>query len=165
MKNRVPVDFLLIIIVYIACAGLIYGAVTMRWPTEDLGVTPGVDAHTHQTYQAESFYDDYANWSAVVGGISLFCAYFWYVLGEWGPRANTLSSGAWILVWLTLLVVTIATAMVAVFMGPAVADNGWVVTVSYMIWGPAFFYLATVLFSPVTTKYVVIGSSVIRRAW
>jgi len=167
MKNRAPIDFLLILIVYLACAGLIYGAVTMDWPTDDLGVKLGTDPHTHQQYQIKDFEGDYGTWCAVTGGVSLLCAFAWYILGEWGPRANKLSSGTWTFIWLALLMVTIAVGIVAVISDPEAEaiDNSWILTLSYMLWGPGFFFIATVLFSPVNTKFIVPGSSVVRRGW
>ncbi|HTS31697.1 MAG TPA: hypothetical protein VMH81_37760 [Bryobacteraceae bacterium] len=155
MKSRVPIDFLLMVFVYLICAGLIYGAVTMNWPSQ-LGVQVG---------NVEDFLDRFLMWSEVAGGISIFCAFAWYVLGEWGPRANQLSSGAWLAIWFALFLAVILGAVAAVFLGPEATENAWVVAVCYVIWGPAFYYLATVLFSPVNTKYIVPGSGLIRRGW
>jgi hypothetical protein len=155
MKNRVLIDFLLIVFVYLVCAGLIYGAVTLNWPGQ-LGVQVG---------NAQDFSDRFLTWSEVAGAISLFCAFAWYILGEWGPRANKLSAGTWLAIWFALFLVVIATGMAAIFLGPEATENGWILAVCYMLWGPAFYYLGTVLFSPANTKYIVPGSGVIRRGW
>ena len=65
------------------------------------------------------------------------------------------------------MVLTIAVGIVAVISDPEAEaiDNSWILTLSYMLWGPGFFFIATVLFSPVNTKFIVPGSSVVRRGW
>jgi len=164
MKNRIPIDFLLILIMYLICAGLIYGAVAGDWLGQ-LGVQTGLDPETQKPMTAERFGELYEFWGGVIAGVSLLCAFVWYVLGEWGPRANKLSSMAWLFIWLALLVVAIAMGVLAVFIGPAATDNSWILIFSYLLWGAGFFYVATLLFSPVNTKYVVPGSSSVRRGW
>ena len=169
MKNRAPIDFLLILIVYLACAGLIYGAVTMDWPTDDLGVKLGTDPHTHQQYRvAEDFEGDYGTWCAVTGGVSLLCAFAWYISGRMGSASQQ------------ALFRDLDLHLAGLADGddrgrdcrghPAdpeaeAIDNSWILTLSYMLWGPGFFFIATVLFSPVNTKFIVPGSSVVRRGW
>jgi hypothetical protein len=155
MKSRVLIDFLLIVFLYLICAGLVYGAVTLDWPGA-LGVQVG---------NAQEFSDRFLTWSEVAGGISVFCAFAWYILGEWGPRANKLSAGTWLAIWFAIFLAVILGSMAAIFLGPDATENGWILAVFYIIWGPAFYYLTTVLFSPVNTKYIVPGSDVIRRGW
>lgn len=164
MKNRVAIDFLLIVVVYAACALLIYGAATMNWPGE-LGVQAGTDPETHKPMSAARFQDLYETWSAEVAGFSLFCALAWYALGEWGPRANKLSSGGWFFVWLAGLIGVIVVGLIAVLSGPEASDNGWILAASYMLWGVGSYYVATVFFSPVNTKFIPPGASLVRRGW
>jgi hypothetical protein len=155
MKSRVLIDFLLIVFVYLICAGLIYFAWDSNWPGQ-LGVQVG---------DVKDFSDRFLTWAEVAGGISLFCAFAWYILGEWGPRANRLSTGTWLAIWFALFLVVIVGSMAAIFLGPQATDNGWILAIFYLIWGPAFYYVGTVLFSPVNTKYIVPGSGLIRRGW
>src|SRR5579871_679656 len=156
MKSRVLLDFLLIIFIYLVCGGLVYGSYALNWPGE-LGVQVGAQQNV------QDFLDKFLLWSEVAGGISIFCAFAWYVLGEWGPRANQLSAGTWLAIWFALFLAVILGSMAAIFLGPEVTENGWVLALFYVVWGPAFYYLATVLFSPVNTKYIVPGSGIMRR--
>ena len=163
MKSRVPIDFLLIVVVYLICAGLIYGAVTMNWPAE-LGVQPGY-GDNKKVLTAEEFGDRFQTWSAVAGGVSVLCVFAWYILGEWGPKANRIPAGSWLAIWFALLVAAVLAGVAGVFLGPEATENGWVLAVFYMLWGAGFYYLATVFFSPTNTKYIVPGSKLIRRGW
>jgi hypothetical protein len=164
MNTRVFVDFVWILVVYLICAGLIYGAVALDWPA-DLGVQLTTDPDTHQPMRPEKFADLYETSLAEVAVVSLLCAFGWYVLGEWGPRANRISSGTWLAIWFVLLVVAAVAGTAAAIWGPQVSENSWVLTVSYMLVGPVFYYLATLLFSPANTKYISPGSGLIRRGW
>jgi hypothetical protein len=164
MNSRAFVDFILIMVVYLVCAGLIYAAVAFEWPAA-MGVQLGNDTETNQPMRPERFGELYQTWLAVVGGVSLLCAFAWYTLGEWGPKANRISSGTWLAIWFALFVAVALGGVAAILLGPQVSENSWVLTVSYMLAGPVFYFLATMLFSPANTKYIVPASGFIRRAW
>jgi hypothetical protein len=160
MKSRAPIDILLILLLYVACAGLIYGMVESTWWDDPFLV---------QVKNKGLFHNDLWPWLAAIGGLSLLCTLIWYVLGEWGPAANRLSGGSWIAIWFALLLVLIITGTIPAFWGPAddvIEDgNGWVLVICYMFFGAGFYYLATVLFSPINTKYIVPPSRLIRKGW
>jgi hypothetical protein len=164
MRNRAPIDFLLIIIVFLICGGLIFSMIQFRWYL-DLGVQMTTDPETRKVMTPDKFDDVYGFWCYVVAGVSLLCAFAWYVLGEWGPRANQLGSSTWMFIWLALLVVAIGIGVTAVFLGPEVGENAWILTLSYFLFGVGPFLVATVLFSPLNTKYIPPGSSLVRRGW
>ena len=156
MKNRFAVDLLLIFAVYAIYWSLIYMATEYNLP-DAIGVTP-VSGTTGEQFRA-----DFNYWAQIIMGVSLFAVLAWYVLGEWGLRAHSTSSGTWTLIWLCLLAMVLIAAFAAVWMGPQASENGYALDLFYFGGGVIFFWLATMCFSPLGIKYVVVGSRIIRR--
>jgi hypothetical protein len=160
--NQVVKDLALIVMVFVFCALLIYGAIAGSWPAE-LGVQPGRTSQD-RLVTADEFQELFQQWAIGVGIIALVCALAWYVLGEWGPRSG-MKAGGWLLTWVVLLLVVAVAVVGALFWGPPASENGWVLGGFFAVTGLLFFYLATALFSPTNTKYVVPGSKLLRRGW
>lgn len=163
MNNQVVRDFVLILLVYAICGGLVYAAVVGNWPTE-LGVQPG-KGDTDKLLTADEFKDGFQTWAGIVAGISLLCMIVWYVLGEWGPRANKVSAAGWLITWFLLLLVVVLAVLGAFFMGPKASEHGEILVAFYFFTGVFFYFWASVLFSPTSTKYAVPGSRMLRKNW
>jgi len=160
--NQVVKDFACILIVFGFCALFVYGAVGGSWPSE-LGVQPGKGDQNKLLTDTE-FTERFESWAALVAAVSLVCSLGWYVLGEWGPRSKS-TGGGWLFAWIGLLLVVLLAVIVAFFWGPPASENGWVLDGFFAAIGLFFFYVATALFSPTNTKYVVPGSTVLRKGW
>jgi len=121
-----------------------------------------------QVYGAKRqlFLDDFNYWAAIVMGTSLLAVLSWYVLGEWGLRAQRTSSGSWMIIWFVLLTLVIISAFAAQFMGPKPSPesgNGDLLTLFFFGGGAFFYWLATVCFSPIAIKTVPPLAKYIRR--
>jgi hypothetical protein len=156
MTRRTVTDLMLIIAVYAVYWTCIYLATVYNLPQE-LQVIPqtGVDP--------ADFATNFNYWSLVVMGISLLSALSWYVLGAWGPKAHSTSRGTWILIWFMGLVASLTAGFIAIWLGPQASENAYVLAAIYLLAAALFYYLATMLFSPVNVKYVVAGSKLFRR--
>jgi hypothetical protein len=154
--KRALIDICLILVVYVAFGVCIYLAVSFNLP-QQLEVIPkdGMDDAV--------FLESFNYWSLVVMGISLLVALCWYILGAWGPKAHSTSRGVWVTIWLMGLVVTIVAGVVALFFGPQASEKAYILGLYFISGGALFYYLATMLFSPVNTKYVVIGAKLLRH--
>jgi len=154
--KRTIIDICLILVVYIVFGVCIYLAVNFNLPLQ-LEVVPkdGVDDAV--------FLESFNYWSLVVMGISLLVVLCWYILGAWGPKAHSTPRGTWITIWLMGLVVTVATGVVALFFGPQASQKAYILGLYFIGGGALFYYLATMLFSPVNIKYAIKGSKLLRR--
>ena len=85
------------------------------------------------------------------------------MLGEWGPRAQTWSSGKWTALWLFFLAVVLVVGFVATFEGPQATDNAFVLPLFYFGGGIIFYWFATMCFSPVGIKNTAPGARWVRR--
>jgi hypothetical protein len=156
MTKRTVTDLMLIIAVYAVYWTFIYLATVYNLP-QQLQVTPQTGV------EDADFLTSFNYWSLVVMGISLLAALGWYVLGAWGPKAHTTSRGTWTLIWFMGLALSLAAGFVAIWLGPQASENNYVLAVIYLVAAALFYYLATMLFSPVNIKYVVVGSKLFRR--
>lgn len=156
MSKRVIADVMLILALYAVYWTCIYLAVSYNLP-QQLNVT------IPQDVDESAFLTNFNNWSLVVMGISLLAALGWYVLGAWGPKAHSTGHGTWVLIWFMGLALTIAAGFAALWFGPQVSENMYVLVLFYMGGGVVFYYLASMLFSPANIKYEVLGSKLFRR--
>ena len=156
MKNRPVIDLLSIFALYVIYWTLIYLATEYNLP-DALGVTPVSNVTGQQ------FRDDFNYWSQIIMGVSLFAVLAWYVLGEWGPRAQRTSSGTWLLIWFCLLAFVLAASFAAVWMGPQASENGYALALYFFAGGIIFYWLATMCFSPIGIKTVAPGARIVRR--
>src|SRR5262245_26460650 len=155
MKKRVIVDILSIVVIYaIYWTIIIVGAL----PDYDFPGGMGITA-----VDAEQFLEDFKVWSQLVMGVSLVATFGWYVVGEWGPKPHTTRASTWLLIWFLGLVVALGGGFLGSWFGPVPSENREVLAAFYVVSAALFFYLATLLFSPVNVKYVVPGSKWIRR--
>jgi uncharacterized BrkB/YihY/UPF0761 family membrane protein len=154
--KRTIIDICLILVVYVAFGFCIYLAVNFNLP-QQLEVLPkeGVDDAV--------FLEAFQYWSLVVMGISLLVTFCWYVVGSLGPKAHSTSHGTWVIIWLMGLLVVLAAGIVAWFFGPQASEKNYILGLYFCCGGAFFYYLATMLFSPVNIKYSVAGSKMIRR--
>ena len=156
MTRRTITDLMLIIAVYAVYWSCIYLATTYNLP-QQLQVTP------QPGVEDADFLLNFNYWSLVVMGISLLAALGWYVLGAWGPKAHSTSHGTWILIWFMGLALALAAGFLAIWLGPQASDRAYILAAFYLVAASLFYYLATMLFSPVNIKYVVTGSKLFRR--
>jgi hypothetical protein len=68
-----------------------------------------------------------------------------------------------VLIWFMGLALTLAGGFLAIVLGPQPAENPYPLDAYYLCGGSFFYYLATMLFSPVNIKYTVPGSKIFRR--
>jgi len=158
MSKRAVVDLMLIVALYALYWFCIYLAVSYNLP-QQLEVTPqpGVDE--------ADFLASFNYWSQVVMGISLVTALGWYAIGAWGPKPHTTSHTTWTLIWLVGLAVNILAGFGAIWLGPQVSDNLYILALYYLAGGTVFYYLSSMLFSPTNVKFEVVGAKVFRRGW
>jgi hypothetical protein len=154
MKSRVITDWILILCCYAVYAILIVLAVEFDLPNE-AGVTAGGNGN--------QFLNDFRTWAFVALGISLTTVAYWYVIGEWGPKPHSTSQGSWILYWLLGFLLAAGGGGVSYFFGPQPSEGGEILAAFYIGSALLFYYLTTMLFSPVNVKYVVWGSKIFRR--
>ncbi|MGO4881284.1 MAG: hypothetical protein ACLP59_10720 [Bryobacteraceae bacterium] len=153
MKNRVMIDLFCIFGLGAVYFALIYLAAAYSLP-ENLGLTPE---------HGDTFAGDFSYWSFIVAGFSVLAVLAWYVLGEWGPRAQSWSSGKWMALWLFFLAVVLVVGFVATFEGPQATDNAFVLPLFYFGGGIIFYWFATMCFSPVGIKTAPPGARWVRR--
>ncbi|HZI56698.1 MAG TPA: hypothetical protein VFF39_07970 [Verrucomicrobiae bacterium] len=156
MTKRTVADLMLIIAVYAVYWSCIYLATSYNLP-QQLQVVPP------QGVEETDFLLNFNYWSLVVMGISLLSAFGWYVLGAWGPKAYSTALGTWILIWFMGLALALAAGFMAIWLGPQAGEKAYVLAAFYLVAAALFYYLATMLFSPVNIKYVVPGSKLFRR--
>lgn len=152
MNNRLLTDWILIFLIYAIYAGLIVVSTMFDLPTQ-LGVEVG--------NKGNGFLSDFQMWCFVSLGVSLFATIFWYVIGEWGPTPGASSSP--ILYWLLGLVLATVGGIVGIFYGPQPSSGIELLAAIYITSSILFYWVATMLFSPVNVKYVVPGSKLFRR--
>lgn len=156
MSKRTITDLMLIIALYAVYWACIYLAVSYNLPQQlEVMPQPGVDA--------DAFLTDFNTWSLVVMGISLLAALGWYVLGAWGPKAHSTRHGTWTLIWFMGFALTVLAGFAAIWFGPQVSERIYILALFYLGGGILFYYLASMLFSPVNIKYEVLGSKLFRR--
>jgi hypothetical protein len=153
MKNRALIDLCCIFALGAVYWALIYLACTND-VLESLGVTPAV---------GQTFTQDFSFWAQIGWGVSVLAVLVWYVLGEWGLRATTMSSSGWMVLWVVLLLLVVGTGMTAVFLGPQATENSYWLGIFYVGGGLIFYWLTTMFFSPVSIKTIPPGSSL--RRW
>jgi hypothetical protein len=162
MKNRVTIDLLIILVIYAVYFAIIY-LITLpdvNLPSQ-LGVTPALSGG--QQVAEQDFLDQFNWWAMLVMGVSLVCMLGWYVLVEWAIRPHRATSGTFALTWLILLVIVIATGIIAFMFGPQASENPYVLALFYVLSGVVFFYLASVCCSPTNAKYLIPPARQIRR--
>jgi hypothetical protein len=152
MKNRSTIDLFCIIGLGAVFWAMIYLATTYdlleTWVTPENGKTFG---------------QEFSDWAMIVMGISFLAVLVWYVLGEWGPRAHTMSSGAWMALWVCLLALVLAAAFAAILLGPQATENSYVLALFFIGGGVLFYWIATVCFSPVGVKTIPPLATLVRR--
>jgi hypothetical protein len=106
--------------------------------------------------------DAFRNCAILVMLVSFTATVIWYSMAEWGFRVAVpvAESKRWI--WLLLFAVTILTALLVEFLGPAASVNSYIPALFYFLSGAGFYYLATAWFSPVSYKYTPPGAADIR---
>jgi len=141
MRNRVLIDIAFMILIY----GIYFAAVDLIYTQE---VVLGGE------------HPDYFPW--IVLGVSLMANLTWYVIGEWGVRPNA-SVAVFYTAWFVLLALIVtAAALAAVFEPLTFLD-----VVSYpwlnFVGGLGAYYLASVLFSPNSAKFLIWPSKIVRN--
>ena len=151
MKSRVDFDLLFVVLLYAAYAAVIV-------------VLYGPERFTGDTFESLPL---------VMLGISLACTVLWYVLGQWLLRPNA-SAGTWYAWWAVLLVVVVAAASYISFHESAIANmavpagqtantDAEAIPLLHFLGGVGCFYLATVLFSPIVTRFRIWPARHVRR--
>jgi hypothetical protein len=153
MKNRFIIDLLCILLLGAGYYLLIYLAVTNDVP-ESIGVQPA---------DGKTFSGEFNDWSLIVMGVTILSVLVWYILGEWGLRSTTMSSGGFLALWLCLLLLVIAGGVCAIFLGPQASDGAYILGIWYVGVAIIFYWLLTVLFSPVAVKTIPPLATVIRK--
>jgi hypothetical protein len=102
-------------------------------------------------------------WAALGIVVALSAAVFWFALGQWAFSMNDWTSAAkkrW--VWLGLLVLAAIAAVPGFLLTPAVQEGGRVAWFFYPANNLLVFYVATLMFSPASFKYIPAGASSVR---
>jgi len=97
----------------------------------------------------------FVHWAEIGLGVSLAAALFWFIFGQWFVGMNRWGNAnkkrIW---WLGLLVIAVLGVLRGFVFTPAVQEWGRLAWVCYVVNNLALYYLATVLFSPTSFKYV-----------
>lgn len=162
--RRAVIDLTLIVVVYLIYWGLIVLATSD--PSDNLltmlGITASAAANASADPNGTQFREDFTDWAMGIMFVSGIAVLIWYVLGEWGPRAQRTSGGTWVIIWLVLFVVVLAAGLIAVFVGPQASENELALASVFLTSGVLFFWLATVFLSPVTIKHLVFPAKYVR---
>jgi len=92
---------------------------------------------------------------------SLLGMLLWYVLGEWVIRPHA-SATTWYGTWFALLALILGWACFVFIMesqDTSANPNPWL----HFLGGAGFFYLASVLFSPLFAKYLIWPAVIVRK--
>lgn len=113
----------------------------------------------------EEWLNTFKDWSIYIIVASTTSGLLWYTLAQWLFRLNDWSSAGKRLMWLLLISLPIAIAVVAILMTPAAEEGMWWTYLFYLISAIAPYYVGTALFSPSSFKYAPIGAQTVRRWW
>ena len=151
---------LLNLIGILALAAVYALAIYFLIPDDVLGYTGKLNVHDQAAY-IQSFRD----YMSVVAGVAVLCSLTWFVLGGWGIKPWA-PARTWYLSWFSLLLLILLTATVLCFVrldGAAPGPVSPQVASFYFLGGVAYFYLASVFFSPTHAMYLIWPSRLIRR--
>lgn len=155
--SKTIIQLILIAVLYVVFFGLIYVMAISGEPLlQRLNVLPAI-------LDGDAYRLSFRNWALMVMVISFLSAVAWYGLAEWNFRISTPVTPSRRLIWALWLAVTILAAFAAEFLGPQASSNSYIPTLFYFLGGAGFYYLATMLFSPVSYKYTPLGASAVRR--
>jgi hypothetical protein len=158
--SKTFVQLFLIVILYVLFFGLIYVMAISSPPLlQSLNVLPAADPAN----QNGDAYGGFAKSALVVMVVSFISAIAWYCIAEWVFKVSTPVPQSRRLIWSLWLAVTVLGAFAAEFLGPKATFNAYIPTLFYFLGGVGFYYLATLLFSPVSYKYTPPGASAVRR--
>jgi len=97
----------------------------------------------------------FIHWAQFGLAVAIAAALFWFILGQWvfgmNLWGNANKKRIW---WLSLLVVAVLGVVPGFIFTPAVQEWGRLAWACYVVNNLALYYLATVLFSPSSFKYV-----------
>jgi len=116
------------------------------------------------TLDGPAYRDSFRNWALLVMGVSLVATVFWYWLAEAKFCVATPTVHSKRTAWAVAFVPLILAGLAAEFLGPKAQGNAYIPRLFFFLGGTGFYYLATLLFSPVSYKYTPLGASKI-RAW
>lgn len=113
----------------------------------------------------EQWLDGFAFYSGVAIAGALLGFVLWYILGQWVLRPKDWKKVSLRSIWLLLLLIPSATAVVAILSTSATQQGGWLADLFYIVNSTVCYYLASVLFSPSAYKFTPIGAGALRRWW
>jgi hypothetical protein len=154
--KKIIIDLIGIVVLYALFFGLIYlMAISSQPLLQRLNVVPASGS-------GDEYREGFRNWALIVMAVSLVATLAWYALAQWAFRVAIPVARSKRLIWLLWLAVTILAGFAAVFLGPAASVNAHIPALFYFLGGAGFYYLATILFSPVSYKYTPPGASALR---
>jgi hypothetical protein len=177
MSNRLIRDFLgtfVIFGIFVLLGVAIFNWHSLSW----VGVEPAqpdtgvIDSDTIAQYQKDL--DSRAeNALVLTGGVSILSVFAWYLIGQWGPRAQRLSTLIWKLLWWFLLMLIVITAGFGDWywlkQGDASkyvnhVESAWMNAAGVsLVAGGLFYWVTTVCFSPLNIKYMPPLARYLRR--
>ncbi len=103
--------------------------------------------------------------STTILGVSLAfgAALFWYAAGAWIFNFNKWGQSHKRPIWVLLLALTILFAVYCSYITPNAREGVWLAYVLHVINIIPVYYLATLLFSPSSVKYIPPGATLVRR--
>jgi len=101
-------------------------------------------------------------WASLGVVIALSAALLWFGLGQWVFSLNRWANANKRIVWIALGVVALLAAVPGFLLTPTAQEGGRFAWPFYLLNNLIVFYLATVLFSPVSFKYTPWASTYLR---
>lgn len=165
MKNRFVIDLLWIVVLYAIYFVLVFLIATPEYQVlEELEVFPPL-LLDGTLMTPENFYYQFEGQAQVALGLSLLATLAWYILGQWGPKPHSMKASAWVLLWMLGVAFALGGGLFIYFYYPVPSLNGGLMLAFLAGSALVFYYLATVLLSPVGVKFIPPGSKLLRRGW
>jgi hypothetical protein len=105
----------------------------------------------------------FRRWAQVGVAAAGLAALAWFVLGQWGFSLNHWPNADKRNAWLGLLFLALLAAVPGIVLTPAAQEWGNLAKVFYVANNVSVYYLATLLCSPPSYKYIPYGAAVARR--
>ena len=112
--------------------------------------------------EMDQWMESFGLWALVCVGASAAASFLWYWIGQNVFKANSEKSYGKRGLWGLLFILPICAVIVSILFIEEAESSLWLAYLCFGVNGLLPYYLATVLFSPVSVKYTPIGAEQIR---
>ena len=104
----------------------------------------------------------FQKWAILCVVSAALASLLWYILAQWGFKINRGEEAGKRIVWYLLFLVPIITIIVSCIYVEEAESSLWLAKLFFALNGLLPYYLTTLLFSPLSFKYVPLGAEQIR---